>query len=95
MTTEKFNYIAGDWLAGESTIENTNPSDISDVIGVYAQANVAQLESTLDCACSAQREWAHAGLERRHDVLMAIGNELIARSAELGELLSREEGNPR
>ena len=34
------------------------------------------------------------GPEKRYNVLMEIGNELIARSAELGELLSREEGKP-
>jgi aldehyde dehydrogenase (NAD+) len=38
--------------------------------------------------------WAKTGLEARYNALMAIGEELIARSEELGELLSREEGKP-
>ena len=29
------NYIAGLWQAGESEVENRNPSDLSDLIGVY------------------------------------------------------------
>ena len=32
------NYIAGEWLSGESEIENINPSDTRDCIGMYAQA---------------------------------------------------------
>ncbi len=88
------NLIAGQWTDGESEIENRNPSDISDVIGLYAQASGDQLDKTLHAARSAQAEWAQSGLERRYNALMAIGNELIARSAELGELLSREEGKP-
>ena len=95
MTLRKFNYVAGEWLAGESEIENRNPSDVSDVIGLYAQAGADQLEAALDAARLAQADWARTGIERRYTALMAIGEELMARSAELGELLSREEGKPR
>jgi len=89
------NYIAGEWLAGASEIANINPSDLSDTVGHYAQADAAQLQRALEAAADAQREWAGAGLERRYNALMAIGNELIARADELGELLAREEGKPR
>lgn len=90
----KRNYIAGQWVAGESEVENRNPSDLSDVIGLYAQASPDQLDTALEAAHKAQAEWASAGIERRHDALMTIGQTLMARSAELGELLSREEGKP-
>ena len=88
------NLIAGEWLVGESEIENRSPSDVTDLIGVFAQASSDQLEATLDQAQQAQREWAAYGMERKQAVLMNIGNELMARSAELGALLSREEGKP-
>jgi alpha-ketoglutaric semialdehyde dehydrogenase len=94
MAASKLNHIAGKWVAGESEIENRNPSDLSDLIGMFAQASASQLDVALDAARTAQAEWARYGLERRQNVLMAIGNELMARSAELGELLSREEGKP-
>ena len=94
MTDRKFNLIAGEWVAGESEIENRNPSDVSDLIGLYAQAGADQLETALDAARVAQAEWAQAGIERRYRALMAIGEELMARSGELGTLLSREEGKP-
>ncbi len=92
---QKLNYIGGEWLAGESEIENRNPSDVSDLIGLYAQASSAQLDLALDAAHNAQTEWARVGIEQRYNALMAIGSEMIARSGELGELLAREEGKPR
>ena len=89
------NYIAGEWVVGESTIENRNPSDVSDIIGTYAQASTAQLDAALGAARAAQKIWARTGLEARQSILMQIGNALMARADELGALLSREEGKPR
>ncbi len=88
------NFIAGDWIAGSSTISNINPSDTNDVIGEYAQASKSQLEDAINSAQIAQKKWAATGLEQRQAVLMKIGEEMMTRSAELGELLSREEGKP-
>lgn len=88
------NLIAGQWVDGQDTIENRNPSDITDLIGHYAQASNAQLDTTLDCAKQAQAKWQDYGLERRQQVLMNIGNELMNSADELGKLLSREEGKP-
>ena len=88
------NFIAGDWVKGSSSISNINPSDTNDVIGEYAQASNAQLDDALNSAKMAQKQWAATGLEQRQAVLMKIGEEMMARSAELGELLSREEGKP-
>ena len=92
MSNLNHNFIAGEWLAGASEVANINPSDISDTIGMYAQADTAQLQRALEAANSAQIEWAKTGLEKRYSVLMNIGNELIANCEELGTLLAREEG---
>lgn len=94
MSETKLNLIAGNWAAGESEIENRNPSDLSDMIGMFAQASPHQLEETLSQAQVAQAEWAAYGIERKQSVLMNIGNEMMARAEELGALLSREEGKP-
>ena len=88
------NFIAGEWVEGVSTVENRNPSDLSDLVGLFAQASSEQLDATLDEAQRAQREWATYGMERKQAVLMAIGTELMDRAEELGTLLSREEGKP-
>ncbi len=87
-------YVAGEWRQGAATVENRNPSDLSDLIGDYGQASAANLDDALAAARAAQPIWARAGVQKRHDVLMAIGTELMARAEEIGRLLSREEGKP-
>ncbi|KZL16219.1 aldehyde dehydrogenase family protein [Pseudovibrio sp. Ad26] len=94
MVDTKLNLIAGNWTAGTSEVENRNPSDLSDLVGLFAQASADQLEATLDQARIAQAEWAAYGIERKYNVLNAIGTEMMARAEELGTLLSREEGKP-
>ena len=94
MTDLKKNYIAGEWISGIAEIENRNPSDLSDLVGMFAQASADDLEAALDQAKQAQKEWEAYGMERKQAVLMNIGNELMARAEELGTLLSREEGKP-
>ncbi|MCL7941594.1 aldehyde dehydrogenase family protein [Halomonas sp. ATCH28] len=87
-------FIDGHWVEGENTLANLSPSDSQDLIGHYAQAGVAQVGEAIAAARRGQREWAKTGLEQRYAVLMAIGDELVSRKDELGELLSREEGKP-
>jgi alpha-ketoglutaric semialdehyde dehydrogenase len=94
MELETRNFIAGDWLDGTGTVENRNPSDLSDVIGHFSQADGAQLATALEAARHAQAEWGATGPQKRHDVLMAIGTEIMARAEELGALIAREEGKP-
>lgn len=94
MTDIKPNLIAGAWSTGVGAIENYNPSDLSELVGLYAQASVQELDTAVEAAQAAQVEWAAYGLERKQAVLNAIGNEMMARAEELGTLLSREEGKP-
>lgn len=94
MTNRTEIYIDGAWQAGVSTVENRNPSDISDLIGLYAQASADQLDAALNAARRAQPAWWAAGVQKRHDVLMAIGTELMARAEEIGRMVAREEGKP-
>ncbi|MBY4675395.1 aldehyde dehydrogenase family protein [Marinobacterium arenosum] len=87
------NYIAGEWVEGNNgSVANISPADTSDLIGYYAQADKAQTEAAIAAAAKGQIEWAKSGLEQRYAVLMAIGDELIARKDELGAILAREEG---
>ena len=86
------NFINGEWVAGVSAIPNVNPSDTSDVIGLYAQADEAQTLAAVAAAKAAFPAWSMGGIQQRHDILDAIGSEILARKDELGRMLSREEG---
>ena len=86
------NYIAGEWIAGATTSKDVNPSDTSDVIAEYAQADKAQTERAIEAARAAFPAWATFNVQARADLLDKVGNEILARREELGKLLSREEG---
>ncbi|MCA1242074.1 aldehyde dehydrogenase family protein [Stappia stellulata] len=86
------NFIDGTWVTTSETIVNVNPSDVSDIIGHAAKADAAQMDRAIDAAHRAAPEWAASTPQQRFDVLDAVGTELLARKAELGRLLSREEG---
>lgn len=95
MSDTKPLYIDGQWVHTQESVANINPSDTSDLIGYYAQANEAHVRAAIDASHKALLDWGNAPLETRYQVLMAIGNELIERSGDLGELLAREEGKTR
>ncbi|MFT3989132.1 MAG: aldehyde dehydrogenase family protein [Aestuariivirga sp.] len=88
------NFINGEWLEGASARNNINPSDVSDIVGEYAQADKAQTEAAIAAAKAAQPGWAAATPQQRADVLEFVGVELLARKDEIGRLLAREEGKP-
>jgi aldehyde dehydrogenase (NAD+) len=89
------NLINGEWVASEATAPNINPSDLSDVVGVYAQGNATDVDAAVASATEAFPAWATSGIQARHDALDRIGNEILARKDELGDLLAREEGKTR
>jgi aldehyde dehydrogenase (NAD+) len=88
------NYIAGQWVEGSGSIQNINPSDTADKISEYTSATADQFELAVQSAIQAQKEWEKVGIEKKSQILIKIGDELIHKSKDLGELLSREEGKP-
>jgi len=86
------NYIGGEWVDGPSHSVNVNPSDLSDVVGLYAEADVAQVNAAIDAARAAFPAWSISGIQARSDSLDKVGTEILARREELGTLLAREEG---
>ena len=92
----RLNFIDGQWTgAPDSAIENRSPSDLSDLVGRFAQADIQQADQALAAAKNAQPIWAAVGMEKKQNALASIGRELMQRAEEIGELLSREEGKIR
>src|SRR6195256_6471562 len=86
------NLIAGQWTAGKQTNPNINPSDVSDVIDQYASGDAAAVDAAVAAARAAFPAWSVSTPQQRFDALDFVGTEILARRAELGELLAREEG---
>lgn len=87
----KKNLINGEWVDGNESI-NVNPSDTNDIIGEFASATQEQAGMAAESAQIAFNSWQYSTPLERHAVLKKTSHELIKRSSELGELLSREEG---
>jgi len=86
------NFIDGQWVSGASARENINPSDITDVVGLYAQGGKGDVEAAVEAAERALPGWSESTPQLRFDVLDAVGSEILARKVEIGRLLTREEG---
>ena len=86
------NYIAGEWVSATDASANINPSNTTDVVGEYARASAAEAERAIAAAYDAFPAWSRSSIQQRHDILKAVGDEILARKEELGRLLSREEG---
>lgn len=88
----KANYIGGRWLEAARASRNINPSNLADVVGEYAAADAGQTRQAIGHAADAFDTWSLSTPAERFEVLDQVGSELIARRAELGDLLAREEG---
>ncbi|MBU1374937.1 MAG: aldehyde dehydrogenase family protein [Alphaproteobacteria bacterium] len=84
--------IGGEWVTSPTTAPNINPSDTTDVIAEFAQADASQASDAVAAASDAFAAWSRGSIQRRSEILDAVGSELVARAPELGRLLAREEG---
>jgi acyl-CoA reductase-like NAD-dependent aldehyde dehydrogenase len=91
MTELHKNLIDGEWV-GSDGVENINPSNTSEVVGLYARATAEETKQAIAAAKAAFPAWSRSGILERHAILSKAAQEILARKAELGELLSREEG---
>lgn len=92
--TIKTSYINGEFIAynDEEILDNTNPSNPSEIIEQFARADVGQTELAIDAATEAATAWKNINPQTRADILDRIGSEILDRKQELAELLSKEEG---
>jgi len=91
MTELHKNLINGEWVGGDG-VDNINPSNTNEVVGVYARASQQDTLDAIAAAKAAFPAWSRSGILQRWEILSKTAHEIFARKAELGELLSREEG---
>ena len=72
--------IDGAWVTTSHGIDNLNPSDLSDVIDIYAQAGRAEAEAAIDAATRAAPAWGFTTPQQRHDILHTVGCEITCRT---------------
>jgi acyl-CoA reductase-like NAD-dependent aldehyde dehydrogenase len=92
MTVAHSNFIAGEWMPGDESSVDKNPSDASDTVGEYERGDAKQVAAAVAAAKEAAASWGRSSIQDRFDILDGIGSALILRSPEFGSILSREEG---
>jgi aldehyde dehydrogenase (NAD+) len=85
-------YIDGQWIAGNGSEPDENPSDLDRPVGQYGQADAALTAQAVEAAAAAWPKWSLSTPQQRADILDAVGSEILARKEELGRLLASEEG---
>lgn len=92
MTLQRQLYRTSRRAEGASMIGNHHPSDLN---GRFAQVAAADPDIARVATRQAPPVWWAAGLQRRHDILMAIGTEGMAPAGDIGRSLLRQDGKPR
>ena len=88
----KCNYIGGQWIAAAEVVENRNPANPDDLIGLYVRGDADDVAAAVAAAKTAAPAWAAAAPQVRADVLRRAGDMLLTRNEDIGHLLAREEG---
>lgn len=86
------NIVGAALIDGERRSPNFNPSDLSEVVGEFAEADVATAQAAIEAAREAFPGWSRATPQARFEVLDRAGDLILARREDLGRLLAREEG---
>jgi alpha-ketoglutaric semialdehyde dehydrogenase len=95
MTLSLTHIINGEFVTADTPFESINPSNTDEVIARYPAGGSEQVDAAVQAARKALPAWSNASPEVRADVLDKASHIVMARAAELGELLSREEGKTR
>src|SRR5918997_3320023 len=88
------NYIGGEWrpAASGETMENRNPADRDEVVGLFASSGAADVDAAIAAAEEAYRSWRFSSPMTRANILHKAANILESRIPEVGRELTREEG---
>ena len=92
MTDSLTHFIGGERVCAATPHASVNPSNTDDVVARFPAGGRDEVHAAALAARAAFPAWAEASPEIRSDLLDRVGGAIMARAAELGKLLSREEG---
>jgi aldehyde dehydrogenase (NAD+) len=88
------NYIDGRWVPSTSgkTIENRNPADTSDLIGLFQDSNRADVEAAIAAAARAYETWRLVPAPVRAEMLFRAAQLIVERKEQFARDMTREMG---
>ena len=93
VTTYK-NYIDGEWVASSSgrTIENRNPANTDDLIGVFQESTAADVNAAIAAAARAYEHWRLVPAPLRAEILFKAAQLIVERKEQYARDMTREMG---
>ncbi len=88
------NYIGGAWTDSRNgeTIENRNPANPDDLIGLWPRSTPDDMTAAIDAAVAAASGWAGTSALARGAILLRAAALLEVRAEEVATAMTREEG---
>jgi aldehyde dehydrogenase (NAD+) len=88
------NYIGGRWVKPVSgaMMENRNPADTRDVVGLFPASNAEDVGAAVDAARGAFPKWKAMPAPKRAEILFRLGQILIERKEQFAHDMTREMG---
>ena len=88
------NFINGEWLApkGGSTLENRNPADTDELIGLFPLSSQEDVDAAVDAAKAAYQGWRLTPAPKRAEILFRAAELLVKRKEEYSRDMTREMG---
>ncbi len=73
------NLIGGKFVPAKSgkTFENLNPADTSDVVGIFASSEAADVDAAVQAAAKAYETWRLVPAPKRAEILYRTGELLL------------------
>ncbi|MCB1379589.1 MAG: aldehyde dehydrogenase family protein, partial [Alphaproteobacteria bacterium] len=86
-------YIDGQWVAGKTAIDVTNPVDES-VIGSVPKLGAAETRTAIEAAQRAQKDWAKKTAKERSAILRKWFTLMMEHQEDLAQIMTAEQGKP-
>ena len=88
------NFINGEWVEARSGngIENRNPANSTELIGIFPASSKADVEMAVDAAKDAYKTWRLFPAPRRAEILYRAAEILVRRKDEFANDMTREMG---
>jgi aldehyde dehydrogenase (NAD+) len=88
------NFIGGEWVAASSgkTIENRNPANTDELIGVFPASTEADVSRAVEAARQAYKTWRLVPAPKRAEILFRAAELLVKRKEEFSRDMTREMG---
>jgi aldehyde dehydrogenase (NAD+) len=88
------NFINGEWVEARSgkAIENRNPADTDELIGMFADSTEEDVNNAVEAAKEAYKKWRLVPAPKRAEILFRAAELLVKRKEDFARDMTREMG---